>query len=219
MAACGTDEIDLESAVHECIALGHDVPEDWVLIDEFEVDYDSDDEHTAEVESLNAVNLVSTGSARPNAKSTQDKKIDGRMFYTRYVYDGRVHPNTREFCREMLKAGKLYRKEDIEMMGKKVVNAGWGPYGADTYSIWLWVGGGNCRHRWLKRTYASAKGFGLDLSNTDVKTASSQIIIKSGYKVRNHPNIGKMPQDMKYRGFLPDNPVWGRNGSAYKKEN
>jgi hypothetical protein len=209
---------DLDSNVEECIALGHDRPEDWVLIDEFPVEYDSDDDHTNEVEALNSVNLVSTGTARPNAVSSQDRRIDGRVFYTRYKYDGQVHPNTRDFCRAMLRADKLYRKEDIEMMGKKVVNKGWGAYGADTYSVWLWVGGGNCTHRWLKQTYASAKGFGLDLTNTDVKTASDAIVKKSGYKVRNHPNIGKKPQDMKYHGFLPDNPVWGRNGSAYKND-
>jgi len=209
---------ELDSVVDDCIALGHDLPDDWVLIDEFPVEYDSDDDHTNEVEALNAVNLVSTGTARPNAVSSQDRRIDGRVFYTRYKYDGNVHPNTRDFCRAMLRADKLYRKEDIEMMGKKVVNKGWGPYGADTYSVWLWVGGGNCTHRWLKQTFASAKGFGLDLTNTDVKTASDAIVKKSGYKVRNHPNIGKKPQDMKYHGFLPDNPVWGRNGTAYKND-
>ena len=209
---------ELDSIVDKCIEFGHDEPADWVLIDEFEVDYENDDDHTNEVEELNSVNLVSTGTARPNASSTQDKRIDGRVFYTRYKYDGRIHPNTREFCRAMLNANKLYRKEDIEKMGKQVVNQGWGPYGADTYSVWLWVGGGNCTHRWMKRTYASAKGFGLDLTNTDVKTASEAIVKKSGYKVRNHPNIGKKPQDMKYRGFLPDNPVWGQNGSAYSKD-
>jgi hypothetical protein len=35
----------------------------------------------------------------------------------------------------MMGANKLYRKEDIINMGSKVVNAGWGPRGADTYYL------------------------------------------------------------------------------------
>ena len=39
----------------------------------------------------------------------------------------------------MVGAQKVYRKEDIVAMGNKVVNAGFGKGGSDTYSIWLWT--------------------------------------------------------------------------------
>jgi hypothetical protein len=37
----------------------------------------------------------------------------------------------------MVAAKKIYRKEDIEAMSQRAVNAGWGLNGADTYDIWL----------------------------------------------------------------------------------
>jgi hypothetical protein len=154
-------------------------------------------------------NFVSTGTARPNAKSEQDKTIEQVKFYTRYKYSGEIKPNTRDFCKKMLKADKLYRKEDVMQMGKQIVNKGWGPHGADTYSIWLYKGGGNCHHVWKKQVYASAKGFGLDLSNPDVKQALDVRVKKAGYTVRNNPKVAQKPITMPYNGFLPDNPRFG----------
>ena len=53
----------------------------------------------------------------------------------------------------MIKANKVYRKEDIELAGSKVVNPGLGAEGADTYSIWLYKGGVNCKHFWMRKIY------------------------------------------------------------------
>ena len=153
--------------------------------------------------------FVSTGTARPNAKSEQDKTIEQVKFYTRYKYSGKINDNTRPFCIKMLDADKLYRKEDVMAMGSKIVNKGWGPRGADTYSIWLYKGGGNCHHVWKKQVYASAKGFGLDLSNPDVKQALDVRVKKAGYKTRNNRLVDQRPIDMPYNGFLPDNPRFG----------
>jgi hypothetical protein len=172
-----------------------------------EVDYANDDEENSRIASLN---LASTGTARPNAKSDQDKTIEEVKFYTRYKYDGRVTDNTREFCRKMIAADKLYRKEDIMQMGQKIVNAGWGPRGANTYSIWLYKGGGNCHHVWKKQVYASAKGLGLDLNSPNAKQATKEKAEKAGYKTRNNPKVEQRPIDMPYSGFLPDNPIFGR---------
>ena len=66
----------------------------------------------------------------------------------------------------MVKAKKIYRKEDIELMSTRAVNPGWGPKGADTYSIWLYKGGGACHHFWTRKTYM----FTLDSKRIDVKS-------------------------------------------------
>jgi hypothetical protein len=198
-------DFDDNKVADALIALGEDQDEDWVLIDEYDVDYDTDD---ADNESLAAHNFgtTSTGTARPNAKSAQDETIDDVKFYTRYKYSGAIQENSREFCRKMIAADKLYRKEDIMQMGKQIVNEGWGPRGANTYSIWLWKGGGACGHVWRKMTFASAKGFGLDLTNPDIKEAMDVRVKKAGYTVRNNPKVAQEPRDMPYEGFLPDNP-------------
>ena len=201
----------------ELIALGHDADEDWFLLDEFEVDYETDDFENAELEAAIAHELAtSTGTARPNSKSEQDKTIDGKKFYVRYRYDGEIKANSRPFCKKMIDADKLYRKEDIINMKNSAVNPGWGPNGTDRYSVWEFKGGGLCGHRWNKLLFISAKGFGLDLSKPNVKDKAWSEAEKAGLKIRNNWRVDREPRDMPYKGFLPDNPVWGANGSAYK---
>lgn len=191
---------------NELIKLGEDGDDDWVLIDKYEVSYDDDDEDN---DNISKIELASTGVARPNSESSQDAVIKGRNFYVRYRYSGNLEPNTREFCAEMLKANKLYRKEDVLAMNKVAVNPGWGPYGADTYNIWLFKGGGNCWHWWSKEIYVSAKGFDLDLSSPFLRTTAQSKAASMGYKVRNQYLVEVMPVDMPHRGFMPDNPIYG----------
>lgn len=202
----------LNAIAEELIQLGEDANEDWILIDEYDVDYDEDDSENEAISHIfDAVEIhqVSTGTAKPNATSEQDKTIDDRKYYTRYKYSGKITDVTRPFCTKMLQADKLYRKEDILAMGSKAVNPGWGPNGADTYSCWLYKGGGNCGHWWSKQLYISAKGFGLDLNNPNVRTQAWAKAEKAGYKVRNNYLVEKKPIDMPYNGFLPTNPRFG----------
>jgi hypothetical protein len=198
------------SAVNPLIELGEGENPEWILIDEHEVDYDTDE---TENDILNGevkqsllskvVNLVSTGSAFPNSKSEQDANIEGIKFITRYVYAGETTEKTRPFCAQMIKANKVYRKEDILRMGNNVVNAGWGPRGADTYSIWLYKGGGNCHHRWNKRVYASFEGVGIDVYSPKARQVASRKAEKLGYVIKNPVLVGRRPIDMENRGFLP----------------
>jgi hypothetical protein len=199
------------------IDLGEDPNENWLLIDESPVDYDNDD---SENETLSkepkqsllskVVNLVSTGSAFPNSKSTQDENIDGVKFITRYVYQGNTTTDSREFCRKMMLAKKIYRKEDILRMSTQAVNAGWGPEGADLYSIWLYKGGGNCNHRWNKQVYASFEGTGIDVNSPKAKRVAVRKAEKLGYVVKNEPKVSTLPKDMPYNGFLPTNKIYGK---------
>lgn len=202
----------------ELIELGHDAPEDWIMIANYPVDYEYDDQENEAIDRIMDVNLASTGTARPNAKSDQDKKISERKYYVRYRYSGEIDDDSREFCRSMMKAKKLYRKEDIMKMGKIAVNPGWGARGADTYSIWLYKGGGSCRHIFEKVLFISAKGFGLDLNNPYVKEQAWSKAEEAGLKIRNNRLVEIMPRNMPYRGFLPDNPWYDYNGNKRKKE-
>lgn len=192
------------------IDLGEEPNENWLLIDEFEVDYDNDhleNEILSKGIKLSLydkiVNLVSTGTARGNAKSEQDAEIDGVKFITRYVYAGDTSDKSRKFCKNMIAANKIYRKEDIQMMSKQVVNEGWGPRGANTYDIWLYKGGGNCHHRWNKRVYASFEGVGIDVNSPKAKIIAGKKAEKYGYVVKNPSLVSTRPIDMPNQGFLP----------------
>jgi hypothetical protein len=197
------------------INLGEDEPENSILIDEYEVDYDSDDKENETLSKepkqsflSRLVNLVSTGDNRPNISSKQDEVIEGIKFLTRYVYAG-AKDAEREFCREMIAANKIYRKEDIIKMGSEVVNKGWGPRGADTYSIWFYKGGGNCNHRWNKRVYATFSGKAIDVNSTELKQVAVRKAEKLGYVVKNDSKVSQLPKDMPNNGFLPTNKIYG----------
>ena len=194
------------------IDLGEDEPENAILIDEFSVDYETDDNEneTLSKESKQSllsklINLVSTGDARPNITSKQDDVIDGVKFITRYVYAGETTSKSREFCKRMIQAKKIYRKEDIMNMSKRVVNEGWGPEGKDIYSIWFYKGGGNCHHRWNKRVYATFSGKSIDVNSKELKQIAVRKAEKLGYIVKNDSKVSTLPKDMPFNGFLPTN--------------
>jgi len=192
-------KVDDSTVGDALIALGEDWKEEWILIDAYNADEEIEHEFA-----------VRTGAARPAAKSEQDAIIDGKYFITRYVYAGSfTHDNMRPFCKKMVEAGKLYRKEDIVSMENVAVNPGWGPEGADTYDIWFYKGGGNCRHFWEKRVYVDASGAKINPSDPDAQRIAVSLAERMGYKVRNNALVAKLPEDMPYNGFLPTNPIYG----------
>jgi hypothetical protein len=78
---------ELSAQTNPLIDLGEEPQDNWLLIDEKEVDYDTDEEENELLskepkQSLlsKVVNLVSTGAACPNSKSEQDENIDGIKF-------------------------------------------------------------------------------------------------------------------------------------------
>ena len=212
----GTQLSKMDNEVADAlIQCGEEVHKNWVLIDEFEVDYDQEDEIDLEIENANKskqsllskiYNFVSTGTANPRAKSEQDATVDGFKFITRYKYSDNISENSREFCKKMVAAKKVYRKEDIERMSKMVVNEGWGANGADTYDIFLYKGGGACHHKWIRQTFvAFEQGRGIDPLSPNAKTISTNKAEKAGYRVRNPQQVAMRPVDMPNQGFLPTN--------------
>ena len=74
-----------------------------------------------------------------------------------------------------MQAKKVYRREDIDAMGERNVNPGFGmhPTPNKPYSIWKYKGGGllsashvggTCKHYWEKLTYRQ-KGVKIDVKN------------------------------------------------------
>ena len=195
--------------------------ENWELIDERKVDYDAEDELDEELNKLNnpklsllskVWNLATTGTARPNAKSEQDgENEDGVQFRVRYQYapltinknDKGTKTESRSFCKKMVNAAKIYRKEDIQMMSKKAVNAGWGLSGADTYDIWLYKGGGSCHHFWMRKTYrAKSAKTKADVGNPNAEVSVNKAK-KEGFKPEvNAKEVAKRPTDMEDNGFV-----------------
>jgi hypothetical protein len=194
---------------------------DWELIDERKVDYDLEDELDKQINDLNSKkqsllskiwNFATTGTARPNSNSEQDgTNKEGFQFKVRYQYapltinrnDEGTKTQSRDFCKKMVAAKKIYRKEDIEAMSQKAVNAGWGLNGADTYDIWLYKGGGDCHHFWMRKTYM-AKGVNIkpSIGNPNAEVSVNQAI-KDGFKPEvNAKEVAMRPTDMPNSGFV-----------------
>jgi hypothetical protein len=203
-----SEKTELDKFIEE---YGEDIPDDWEIVDQENADGEHEDfDFEAELNRLanEKIELASTGTARPNARSSQDGVNDSYNDYykVRYVYTKdralRQEGETREFCKLMTRAKKIYRKEDILQMTSKPVNPGWGARGAATYSIWLYKGGGNCHHYWSRVIYKTA------LRNAKSNISDKQIIssakaLSEGFTLkRNSGLVAKAPKRMKNNGFL-----------------
>ena len=184
-------ERDLNPAADWLLDRGEDEDEEYELIDEREVDYDREQEFDA------LWTFARVPSSNPAGKSEQDTDL----IKVRYSYAGSQPDNkSRQFCRKMMNAKKVYRKEDILGASNRAVNPGWGPEGANTYNLFFYKGGGSCRHFWSRRTY-------LKKNNKKVRVNQAQKIIRAAGPDAerlqpNDPKVAQRPRDMVNRGFL-----------------
>ena len=183
----------LSSAADYLVTLGDDVSDEWESIDERGVE-----KHTLSETSLNAIiQLAIDGDSRK--KSEQDTSL----FKIRYKYAGNPNPE-RDFCKTVLKANKVYRYEDLKAAEDKIVNEGFGPKGADTYSIFLYKGGVNCKHWWQRVIY-------LKKGNKKISVnAAREMILELEPKDRKDAKWEENPKEVA-RIASPENNHWRLN--------
>ena len=191
-----------------------DIPEDWELIEEEVVDGEhADFDFELELNNIadEKIELVSTGRALPNRKSEQDgiSKKTYDYYRVRYVYAEdnfltRKSGEKRDFCRQMMGAKKIYRKEDIERMSQQPVNKGWGPKGhSATYDIFLYKGGGNCHHFWLRQIYKTVIGESKTTKIDDATIIGYTKARSEGFTAKkNDKKVAIAPKRMKNNGFI-----------------
>ena len=190
-----------------------DISEGWELVDEEVVDgehADFDFEDELNKIASEKVEFATTGVARPDSKSEQDgiSKKTFDYYRVRYVYAQdnfltRKSGKKRDFCQKMIEAKKLYRKEDIERMSTKRVNAGWGKGGSDTYDIFLFKGGGNCHHFWLRQIYRTELGISVSTKIKDADLVGYTKARSEGFTAKkNDKRVAIAPKRMKNNGFV-----------------
>jgi hypothetical protein len=190
-----------------------DIPEGWELIDEEVVDgehADFDFEEELNQIAAEKIELATTGVARPDSKSEQDgiSKKTYDYYRVRYVYAQdnfltRKSGKKRDFCQKMMEAKKLYRKEDIARMSTKRVNPGWGKGGADTYDIFLYKGGGNCHHFFLRQIYRTELGISVSTKIKDADLVGYTKARSEGFTAKkNDKRVAIAPKRMKNNGFV-----------------
>jgi hypothetical protein len=182
--------------------------EGWVLVDERDVDYDLEDELDEQLKNYKPKQnlfqkLATAVKSIPNAKSEQDKTIGDIQWKVRYQYTGNPKPQ-REFCERMMKAKKIYRKEDLVNVNSNVVNDGFGHNG-EPYNVFLFKGGPRCHHSFKRLTFANIEGMGIDVTNPNAKRIQTGIASKRGFKVTNPYQVSIQPNNLPRKGFHPDN--------------
>ncbi len=194
--------VKLEEATNWLLDQGHELGEEWEEVGSHKVDYDFDDELNVELGTLEAIELARTVRSHPGKDSEQDTSIfKVRYKYTTLKASGVKH-SSREFCNRMIRAGKTYRKEDIIRAGEMSVNPGWGPGGTDTYSVWIFKGGGDCQHFWTRTIYLKKGG---KLSVNEARKIINKLPIAERAAAKwevNEPEVAKAPRNMPNNGFL-----------------
>ncbi len=203
--------------------VGEDIPEGWEMLDEEVVDgehLDFDFEKELNDMLNEKYDLASTVTARPNAKSSQDgvNKSFNDYYKVRYVYATdnfltNKSGTSREFCQKMVEAKKLYRKEDLVNANSEIVNPGFGHSETGyiknkdgkaelgTYNVFLYKGGPQCRHFFLRRIFKTS------LRNAKSKINDNQVISytkarSEGFTAeRNDKLVAIAPQRMKNNGY------------------
>lgn len=199
-------QFNLEDYLNE---IGEDIPEDWVLVDERDVTYEELDELDMQLEKTDETllskifNFVSTGTARPKAKSFQDKTIKGVKWKVRYQYAGNPNPE-RDFCKAMMKAKKIYRREDLENMNSKAVNPGF-EHNNEPYNVFLFGGGPRCKHYFKRLTFASVEGGDVDVTSPNARKVGTAAAARRGYKITNPYQVRVPKNNLPNKGFHPNN--------------
>ena len=197
---------------------GEDVSDEWELIDDEVVDGEHQDfDFETELNKIanEKVELAKPITARPNAKSEQDgvNKSFNDYYKVRYVYATdnflvNKSGTSRKFCELMVGANKVYRKEDVVNANSQNLNPGFGhPEYAyldgekGTYNLFLYKGGPQCRHFWLRRIYKTS------LRNAKQPIQDAEVIsytkaLSEGFTIkRNDKLVAIAPQRMKNNGY------------------
>ena len=205
-----SDKTELDSWIEE---FGEDELEGYTLLDEEMVEDESEDFDFEEVlNEIHKVELATVPKADRDGLDDQDgwsKKVS-KFFKVRYKYDRdpaltNKSGTKREFCRKMMGAKKLYKKSDLVALDNKVVNPGFGPKGTNKYSIWLYKGGPQCFHRFIRKIYVMEledawKEKDITAYGKLISTAKARN--QGFYPEPNDKKVAEAPRTMRNNGYL-----------------
>ena len=142
----------------------------YELVDQREVDYDQEENLDKQIQMASV----------PKGRATAPSKLDGETkegfrYLVRYQYAPlSVKDNSREFCKKMVRARRVYRKEDLdrEFQGNKEFN----PKDGNSYNLFKYKGGVNCNHYWQRKTYLLKDDRKIDPNNPN---AAKDLIYKT----------------------------------------
>jgi hypothetical protein len=139
---------------------GETKKDNWMLID-IRPSNENDKQLNSQLKKLSLASVIPSSA---NEESEQDNLL----FKIRYEYVGDKNPE-REFCQKMMSAGLLYRYEDLDKDAN--YNAGFGINGASNYNLFLYKGGVNCKHWWMRKVF-------MQINDQEISVNEARRIIK-----------------------------------------
>lgn len=156
---------------------GETKKDNWMLID-IRPSNENDKQLNTQLKKLSLASVISS-------TANEESEQDNLLFKVRYEYVGNQNPE-REFCQKMMSAGLLYRYEDLDKDATN--NAGFGIEGSSSYNLFLYKGGVNCKHWWMRKIY-------MQINDQEISVNEARRIIR------------EILPNMRGEFQLPTNPI------------
>ena len=138
------------------------------------------DEEEWELIEAEPVNLA---SVRSYSDPDKPSEMDSGLYKIRYAYSKNLSADSRKFCRQMVSAarnGFVYRYEDLQAMepDTNTLNPNMGHNG-NTFSVWLFKGGVNCKHFFERRVYFRKREKGRFVKDNGLESSDEISVSKA----------------------------------------
>lgn len=138
------------------------------------------DEEEWELIEAEPVNLA---SVRSYSDPDKPSEMDSGLYKIRYAYSKNLSKDSRRFCRQMVSAarnGYVYRYEDLQAMEPDTneLNPNMGHNG-NTFSVWLFKGGVNCKHFFERRVYFRKREKGRFVKDNGLESSDEISVSKA----------------------------------------
>lgn len=138
------------------------------------------DEEEWELIEAEPVNLA---SVRSYSDPDKPSEMDSGLYKIRYAYSKNLSADSRRFCRQMVSAarnGFVYRYEDLQAMEPDTneLNPNMGHNG-NTFSVWLFKGGVNCKHFFERRVYFRKREKGRFVKDNGLESSDEISVSKA----------------------------------------
>jgi hypothetical protein len=182
--------------------------------DEDMSDYELVDERPADVERDRRLNNIFKFATVAQSTPSETSEQDNELFKVRYQYAPlnltfrKGIPVSREFCVKMVNAAKVYRIEDIDR--DLSVNPGFGEGGSSSYNIFMYKGGAQCKHFFMRKVYIRKNNKKITVNEARQMINALEPEDRAGARLDvNPPEVAMRPFDMEDRGYV-NPPQWLR---------
>jgi hypothetical protein len=126
---------------------------------------------------------VNLASVRSYSDPDKPSEMDSGLYKIRYAYSKNLSADSRRFCRQMVSAarnGFVYRYEDLQAMEPDTneLNPNMGHNG-NTFSVWLFKGGVNCKHFFERRVYFRKREKGRFVKDNGLESSDEISVSKA----------------------------------------